>query len=55
MNRISDAMVVVGESDEEEERQHLLSQSSSPAKPTTGGMEMEETDKAWQHSVSYYD
>ena len=45
-------MVVVGESDEEEERQHLLSQCSSPAKPTTG-LEMEETDKAGQLSANY--
>ena len=46
-------MVVVGESDEEEERQHLLSQSSSPAKPATGGLEMEETDKAGLLSANY--
>ena len=42
-------MVVVGESDEEEERQHLLSQTASPVKvqpeQETGEMQREEADK----------
>ena len=52
---ISDAMVVSGDSDEDEECQRLLSQSSSPCKVVTAEawtLQMDEANKGNRHSVN---